>query len=239
MANAGARVLVTNHKLDKAEAIAENIRRDGGLAEAAQVNSLDKKAVQAHLDEAVRKFGSIDISFNLTGYEVLQDVPLINMLVDDFIKPISTAMQTNFITATEAGKIMTKQKSGVVITLTATPGGIGYPGVGGFGPICAGIETFARNLATELGPSGVRVVNIRSAGSPDSRPFKEALDMGGPVIDDVIRKMKSDTMLKTLPAMKDIAAIAVFLSSEMASKITGTTIDVTIGTTGALNHRTG
>ena len=47
--------------------------------------------------------------------------------------------------------------------------------VGGFGPACAAMEAFSRNLASELGPFGVRVVTIRSGGSPDSRIFQEAM----------------------------------------------------------------
>jgi enoyl-[acyl-carrier-protein] reductase (NADH) len=72
----------------------------------------------------------------------------------------------------------------------------------------------------------------------DSRPFKEALAIGGPEIEDIIKKMKEDTMLKDLPAMSDIASTAVFLASDMARRITGTTIDVTAGTTSALNYKT-
>jgi hypothetical protein len=49
--------------------------------------------------------------------------------------------------------------------------------------------------------------------------------------------MEADTMLKKLPLMADIANTAVFLSSGMAGKITGVTIDVTCGTTAALNYK--
>ena len=52
-----------------------------------------------------------------------------------------------------------------------------------------------------------------------------------------IKKMKEDTMLKELPMMDDIANVAVFLASDMASKITGVTIDATVGTTTALNYK--
>jgi hypothetical protein len=44
-------------------------------------------------------------------------------------------------------------------------------------------------------------------------------------------------MLKKLPLMEDIANTAVFLSSYMAGKITGVTVDVTSGTTAGLNYR--
>jgi enoyl-[acyl-carrier-protein] reductase (NADH) len=49
--------------------------------------------------------------------------------------------------------------------------------------------------------------------------------------------MKADTMLKSMPMMEDVGNTAVFLASSMASKITGVTIDLTCGTTSALNYR--
>jgi NAD(P)-dependent dehydrogenase (short-subunit alcohol dehydrogenase family) len=153
------------------------------------------------------------------------------------IRHVDAAMLTHFLTATAAGRIMSRQRSGVVLTLTATPGGIGYPMVGGFGPACCAIEAFSRNLAAELGPHGVRVVNIRSAGSPDSQPFREAAAQGGEEVKEFFARLKNDTMLKEMPLMKDIANAAVFLASDLAGKITGVTLDVTAGTTGALNYK--
>lgn len=239
MAQAGARLFITNRKSEKAEPIAKRIVADGGFAEVTQVDALNQEAIESHLNDIVAKAGRIDVSFNLAGIEVLQDVPLIDMSADDFVTPIATALRTQFLTATAAGRHMVKQRSGVILTLTATPAGIGYPNVGGFGPLCAGIENFSRNLACELGTAGVRVVNIRSAGSPDSRPFREANESIPEEMGVLLQKMRGDTMLKEMPLMEDIASTAVFLCSSAAKKITGTTIDVTVGTTGALNHRTG
>ena len=239
MARAGARIFVTNRHLKLAEEVASQIRSEGGIAEAAKVDAMDESSIQSHLDNVTKKAGAIDISFNLIGIAVKQNIPLIKMNADDFVVPISQAMQTHFLTATAAGRLMSKQGSGVIISLTATPGGIGYPGVGGFGPTCCAIEAFSRNLAAEVGPSGVRVVNIRSAGSLDSRPFKEAVDNAVPGVEEIFKKMKGDTMLKDLPSMNDIASTAVFLASDMARRITGVTIDITVGTTAALNYKTG
>jgi enoyl-[acyl-carrier-protein] reductase (NADH) len=153
------------------------------------------------------------------------------MSLREFVQPITDMMTTQFITSTAAGRIMIQQGSGVILSLTATPGGIGYPLTGGFGPACACLEGFSRNLASELGPYGVRVVNIRSAGSPDSRPFAEALAKMPDFLNPILKRMEDDTMLKKLPLMEDIANTAVFLASPLAGKITGVTIDVTVGTT--------
>ncbi len=156
------------------------------------------------------------------------------MKQEDYLRPVRIAMQTQFLTTTAAGRVMIRQGSGVILSLTATPGGMAYPLVGGFGPACCAIEGYSRDLASELGPKGVRVVNIRSAGSPDSRVFVEALSENEGAA-DFVKKLEADTMLKRLPVMKDIASIALMLASDLAAGITGTTIDVTCGTTEALN----
>jgi NAD(P)-dependent dehydrogenase (short-subunit alcohol dehydrogenase family) len=237
LAKEGAKVFLTGHNLDPVKKLADEIKASGGKAEAAEVDALNEKQVNDYINKLLKKVKTIDISFNAIGLKDTQGIPLTGMSLDDFLLPVTIAMKTQFITSTAAGRVMIKQGSGVILTLTATPGGIGYANVGGFGPACCAIESFARNLASEAGPYGVRVVNIRSGGSPDSRVFKEALEQGGEDAKEFIKKLKEDTMLKELPLMEDIANTAVFLASDMAGKITGSTVDITCGTTSALNYK--
>jgi 3-oxoacyl-[acyl-carrier protein] reductase len=237
LAAAGARVFLTGRNLSSVKKVAEEIIASGGSAEAAQVDALDEKAINDYIKTVVDKAGAIDISFDAIGLEVVQNRPLIDMGVEDFVRPVTIAMRTQFLTATAAAKVMIKQGTGVILSLTATPGGIGYPLTAGFAPACAAMESFSRNLASEIGIYGIRVVNIRSAGSPDSVVFKEAIEANPEAMAHILGTMKNDTMLKELPLMADIANVAVFLASDMAGKITGVTIDVTCGTTAGLNYR--
>lgn len=237
LAKAGAKVFVTGHKIETVKKVAAEIIAAGGSAETAEIDALNEKAVNEYVNKVAGKAGTVDISFNAISLKDTQDIPLVEMSLEDFVRPVDIAMKTQFITSTAAGKIMIKQKSGVILSLTATPGGIGYANVGGFGPACCAIEGFSRDLASELGQYGIRVVNIRSAGSPDSRVFKEAIEQGGKRVEEFIKKMEADTMLKELPLMEDIANTAVFLVSDLAGKITGVTVDVTCGTTAALNYK--
>lgn len=234
---AGAQIFLTGHRADSLIKIAKEIESAGGKISTHEVNARDEKSVNDHIKVVMQTAGSVDISFNAIGWQDTQDIPLTEIALEDFLRPISIAMQTQFITATAAARAMKEHKSGVILSLTATPGGVGYANVGGFGPACNAVEGFSRNLASELGPYGIRVINIRSAGSPDSRIFKEAIEAGGDAVIEFIEKMKNDTMLKQLPLMEDIANTAVFLASGMAGKITGVTIDVTAGTTSALNYK--
>ena len=237
LASSGAKVFLTGRTLDSLKKIADEIIESGGKAEVARVDALNEAEVNSHLQMVIAKAGSVDVSFSAIDFQVVQNVGLIEISVDDFVRPITIAMTCFFVTAIAAGKAMMKQGSGVILSLTATPGGIGYPYTGGFAPACAAMESFSRNLASELGIHGVRVVNIRSAGSPDSRLFKQAIEDRPEEMAPIIRGMENDTMLKSLPLMADIANVAVFLSSDIAGKITGVTVDVTSGTTGGFNYR--
>jgi 3-oxoacyl-[acyl-carrier protein] reductase len=237
LAGAGAKVFLCGRNLSSVKKVADEIAGCGGRSETDVVDAFDEKAISNHLTKILEQTASIDISFNAVGVDVIQNIPLVDMKANDFIRPITQTMQTRFLTAVAAGRVMKKQGSGVILSLTATPGGIGYPYTSGFAPACCAVESFSCNLASELGVYGVRVVNIRSAGSPDSQVFQEAINRDPSVMEPILRKMKDDTMLKQLPLMADIANVAVFLSSDMAGKITGVTVDVTCGTTAGLNYR--
>ena len=236
-AKEGARVFLTGRHLNAVQKIANEIRASGGIAEADIVDAMDENAINDHIKKMLKQAGTVDISFNAVGVDVVQNISLVDMKAEDFVQPITLTMHTRFLTATAAGKQMMKQQSGVILSLTATPGGIGYPFTGGFAPACCGVESFSRNLASELGVYGIRVVNIRSGGSPDSKVFKQAIENDPKTMEPILRKMEDDTMLKKLPFMNDIANAAVFLASDSAGSITGVTIDVTGGTTAALNYK--
>ena len=237
-AKEGAIVFCTGRTRASINKLASEINNAGGKAFAAVVDAMNEKEVNDHLDDVMQQSGGIDVSFNAIGISNKQGIVLTKMSTNEFVDPVEMTMRTQFITAIAAARAMMKKGSGVILTLTATPGGIGYPMVGGFGPACAALENFSMHLAVELGVYGIRVVNIRSGGSPDSRPFREAKETNPEVMDAALGKMRADTMLKRQPSIADIANIAVFLASDMAATITGVTIDATAGTTAGINYRT-
>lgn len=237
-ASAGARVFVTGRQIGSVKKIADEILASGGKAEPAVVDAQDQQAIYRQVEELIAKYGTLDISFNAIGFGSPPNTPMINLTLNEFLDPINLAMKTQFLTATAAAKVMINQGSGVILSITNTAAATVYPMLGPFGPIQSAIEAFSRNLASELGPFGVRVVNIRSGGSPDSGTFINAMaQIGEAITQTILKKLADDTMLKSLPLIADIANVSVFLASSMADKITGTTIDVTCGTTNALNYK--
>ena len=236
-AAAGARVFVSGRTIAPVQKVAAEILASGGKASVVQVDAMDEATVNEYVGKVTEEAGTIDIVFNLIDLQVVQNMPLVDLSLDDFVRPSAIAMQSHFITDTAAARVMMKQGSGVILSLTATPGGIGYPFTAGFAPACAAMESFSRNLAGELGIYGIRVVNIRSGGSPDSKVFADAITAHPDVMEGVLSSMENDTMLKKLPLMADVANTAVFLASDLATSITGVTVDVSCGTTAGLNYR--
>ncbi|RYF92644.1 MAG: SDR family NAD(P)-dependent oxidoreductase, partial [Chitinophagaceae bacterium] len=89
MAAAGAKVFVTGRKKDKLQQLVDEIIAANGSAELAIVDAMDELAVAGHLESLVDKGLTVDISFNATGSDVVQNIPLTEISVDDFMYPVS------------------------------------------------------------------------------------------------------------------------------------------------------
>lgn len=117
-AREGARVFLVSRTLATLEEVAEEISASGGVAETAQVDALDEKAVEEHADAVVEKAGGIDISFNAIFNDDVQGKPLAKMPFEDFARPISKAMRNQFLTARAVARHMAARGSGVILTIT-------------------------------------------------------------------------------------------------------------------------
>ena len=232
-AREGAKVFLAGRTLEKVNAIAEEILGSGGVAEAAVVDALDKESIESYLGDVTRKAGSIDISFNAIDLGDAQGAPLVEMTHEHFMLPIGNAMKTQFLTATAAARHMAKERSGVILAITAQAGRKPYPNTGGFGVACAAIEGLCRQLAAELGSHGIRVICLRSSGSPDAPGVEAAMRLhaenAGISLQAMEERIAENTLLKRMPRLADVANAAVLMASNHANAITGAVANVTCG----------
>ena len=233
-AREGASVFLTGRNRENLEAVAREIAAAGGSAEFAVVDALDEEAVEEHAQAVASRAGSIDVSFNLITRGDVQGIPLIEMTTDDFVRPVTTGLTTTFITARVAAHRMVEQGSGVILALDSGSAK-GSPMMGGTGPADAATDTLIRNLAAEIGPQGVRVLGIWTAGLPEtfSRESLAAVDsrfQDEAALQGLIESLDQMRMTRRSPRLKEVAATAAFLASEKAAAITGTFVNVTSGT---------
>ena len=232
-AREGAKVFLAGDTRPPIDALAMEIAKTGGVAEAAQVDALDGQAVEQHANSIIEKAGSIDVSFNLISIPHVHGKPYIDLSLEEFAQPIGAFATTHFLTATAAARHMVPAKSGVILVMTTPAGRTASTFSGAFGPVCALIESFAKGLAAELGPHGVRVVCLRSSGSPEAPGVLEAMKSHARAEGKPLERFQADlakgALLGRLTKLTEVADVAAFLASDRASAMTGTSANVSCG----------
>ena len=229
-AQEGAKVFLTGRTLAKVEAVAEEISATGGAGEAAEVDALDERAVEEHVEAVAEKAGSIDVSFNAIGVDHVQLTPLVEMSPEDFIRPFTGYTTTHLLTARAAAWRMVEKGSGVILTLSSSAVRVYVPGVyvGGFGVACVAIEALTKQLAG-LGPQGIRVVCLRPEGIPESWAGISTEDWSRPP-EEMEAILKARTLLRRVATLADVGNAAAFIASDRAGAMTATVANLTCGT---------
>jgi NAD(P)-dependent dehydrogenase (short-subunit alcohol dehydrogenase family) len=223
----GARVFLAGRTRATLEEVAGKIQASGGVADVATVDVLDEAAVEAHADATLRSAGSLDVSFNAISLPQtgIQGDLLVDLSPDGFGLPIATYATANFLTARAAARRMTRQGSGAILTITASPSRTAVPRMGGMAPAWAAIEALSRGLAAEVGPHGVRVVCLNAAGMPETPQIAEVYglhaDAYGISRDAFQARMADLTLRKRLPTVAEIADVAAFVASDRSGAMTG------------------
>lgn len=223
-AREGARVFLAGRSRAPLEAVAAEIAAAGGAAEVSAVDALDEAAVDAHVQQVVAAAGRVDVSFNLISRGDVQGIPLVDMATDDLLRAVVNGLRSTFLTARAAGRCMAAQGSGVILHLNSASGAGAMPGMGSTGPADAATESFMRYLAAELGPAGVRVCGIWTAGVVDTLSQDKLTAIGGegtPTIGQVEAMIAGMAALRRAPRLAEVAEVAAFLASDRASGITG------------------
>ncbi|MBT2556105.1 SDR family NAD(P)-dependent oxidoreductase [Arthrobacter sp. ISL-5] len=231
-AREGASLFLAGRTMAGVQALAQEITAAGGKAVSHAVDATDDVAVERHVRAVVAEAGSVDVLFNAIGMDDVQGPLLIDLPFDDFAKPILKAAKSQFTTGCAVARQMAGQGSGVLMTITAGPPEA-TPNIGGFGPACQLIEGLWRGLAAEMAPHGVRVVCLRSAGSPDSTDFQEMVrqhtEASGQTREDFLAGLGSSTLLGRLPSVTEVAEMAALMASDRASALTNVFLSVACG----------
>ena len=223
-AREGAKVHLVGRTGLTLEPVAQRILADGGEAHVAEVDVLDRTAVERHADSASAMSGRVDICFNATSNDDVQGTPLVDMHVDDFLRPVTKAVTAHFVVATTVGRLMAAMGGGVVLVMGG--GREAIPRLGGSHVAWAALAGLCRQLASELGSDGVRVAWLLSPGSPDPGEQVSERHSGDAAGD---RPGEPSGFLGPHPSYEEVASAAVFAASDWARTITAAEINLTGG----------
>jgi 3-oxoacyl-[acyl-carrier protein] reductase len=226
-ARQGAHVHLAGRTIESLDAVAETIRAAGGIAHVAEVDVLDRTAVEGHTASVVDADGSIDVCFNATSNDDIQGRAVRDMRFEEFMQPVTKSLSAHFNIATTVAAHMTRGSGGVILVMAG--GREAIPRLGGAHVAWAALAGLCRQLAADLGAHGIRVAWLLSPGSPGfadhNSPSAEAPENpqaeAAPVTEGLIPRHQ--------PTYAEVAEIAAFLASDSARTMTATEINLTGG----------
>jgi NAD(P)-dependent dehydrogenase (short-subunit alcohol dehydrogenase family) len=231
----GARCFLSGRSGAGVKDVAEEISTAGATATVAEVDALDEEAVTSYVDDLAATV-RIDVVFNAMGpqpAEYRHGTPAIELSVGKFTVPLTTIVPSNFITARAVARHLIAAHSGVILFLSGTVALGRAPGTSAIGSAFGAVETLTRSLATELGPLGVRVACVRSAGMPDTRTIQQTFEMIGRARgvpkERLQETLTSQVPLGRWPSVVETAKLLSFLASDEASAMTGAIVNSSCG----------
>jgi len=216
----GADIAFTDLVINEvAEETVAQLESFGVRVKAYASNAADFEATQEVVAQVLADFGRIDILVNNAG--ITKDGLVMRMSEQQWDSVIAVNMKSAFNFLHAVVPVMARQRSGSIINMASIAGQTGNPGQVNYAASKAGLIAMAKSVAKEMGPRGIRA-NAIAPGYVLSE-MTEALPQA-----------VKDEFIKLIPlgrgaSVDEIASVALFLASDLASYVTGQVIAVNGG----------
>jgi len=218
-AQEGARVLVADVEIENAEKVAAEIRADKGTAVAVQVDVRAGVSVEAMIARAVQEFGRVDILCSIAG--IVVNDPFLDMPEEHWDRTLAVNLKGVFLCGQAAARQMVKQGGGgKIVNMASTNGLVGEAELAHYNASKFGVVGLTMTMAIELAEHRINV-NAVCPGMINTRMTAPYMSIPG-FYEDYMRKIP----MKRYGEPEEVASVFVFLASDDASFITGTTLVV-------------
>ena len=218
-AEEGARVVAADLELDAAEETVGLVEDAGRGAIAVRADVSRREQVAAMVEVTRERFGGVDILVNNAGVETL--VPLLDLEESEWDRIVDTNLKGAFLCGQIAARAMVSMRtSGAVVNIASINAKIALAGQAHYTSSKGGLIMLTKAMALDLAPHGIRVnaigpgvIETRMTEGSLSNPERRAM-------------LLSKVPLGRVGQPRDVANAALFLASDEASYITGTTLYV-------------
>ncbi|MFN6993107.1 MAG: SDR family NAD(P)-dependent oxidoreductase [Aquincola tertiaricarbonis] len=217
-AREGARVVVADLSGKRAEETAAAIAAAGGQAVWIKMDAAEPDAVQATLQLALDRWGSVDVLVNNAGYG--EPGLLADCSIESWNRTLAVTLTSVFLGLKYCLPLMRRQGRGVVVNTASISGTAGDYGMSAYNAAKAGVINLTRSAALECAQDGIRV-NCVCPGGIDTRVTQV---LAGARADEVRRAMAAVHPLGRMGEADEIAHTILFLASDEASFITGASL---------------
>ena len=224
LAHAGADVALGLRDKSSGGQLAAEIEALGSRALPLQMDVTSLAQVASAVDEAVARFGRIDLLVNNAG--VAPENAAESVTEPDYDLTCAVNLKGTFFVSQTVGRVMIRQRRGRIVNLSSQAGFVALPGESVYCMTKAAISHLTKCLAVEWGQYGITVNAVAPTFivTPGTEPALENAAFKADVIERI-------AALHRLGQPMDVAGVIVFLASQAASLITGETILVDGGWT--------
>ena len=217
LASCGAFVIVNyNSSPDAAEQTVKEIIKQGGMAAPVQCDVSDFDACGKMMEMIINNYGHLDILVNNAG--ITRDGLIMKMSEEDFSRVVDINLKGTFNCIRHVSRMMLKQRSGRIISLSSVVGLRGNAGQANYAASKAGIIGLTKSAAKELASRGITVNAIA--------PGFIKTDMTDVLSDKVKENIAASIPMGSMGTTEDVAKAAAFLASDGARYITGQVLRV-------------
>lgn len=201
---------------NEALALADQVRSRGGHALAIKADVSKSGEVSAMFEQATRELGGCHVLVNNAGIE--KAMPLLDVTEEEWDREVSINLKGAFLCLQAAGRAMRDSgQGGSIVNISSIHEDFPFPL---HGPYCAskgGLRMLMRNAALELAPHRIRVNNVA--------PGAVATPINTDTLNDPVkvRRLSEIIPVGRMASPEEVAEVALFLASDSASYVTGST----------------
>jgi 3-oxoacyl-[acyl-carrier protein] reductase len=216
LAKDGFHVVAVARSLDKLDAICNQIKAEGGSAEALAVDIADSKAFAAAVEKTADTHGRLDVLVNNAG--ITRDGLILRMDDEDFDAVIDTNLKSAFVAIRTAARPMMRAKGGRIINISSVSGVAGNAGQANYAASKAGLIGLSKSVAKELSGKNI-TCNVVAPGFIST-------DMTDSLSDQIKERVKEVIPLRRFGQPQEVAGVVSFLAGPDSSYVTGQVIVV-------------
>ena len=217
LAAEGATVIINyNGSAEAAEAVAADIRSQGGMAEAVKCNVADFAESEAFVKAVTEKYGRVDILVNNAG--ITRDNLIVRMTEEEFNAVLDTNLKGAFHMIRHLTKTFMKQRYGKIINISSVSGVMGNAGQVNYSASKAGVIGMTKAVAREMATRGITCNAVA--------PGFIVTEMTDVLSDTIKENITNQIPMRRFGQTKDVANLVAFLASEEAGYITGQVVGV-------------
>lgn len=216
-AQEGADVVVHyNRDKTSADEVVQQIQKLGRKSAAFGANVAEVAAVQTLITQAVQTLGKLDILVCSAGLEIRE--PFLEVTEEHYDLVLDVNLKGTFFAAQAAAQQMVKQGTGGrIVNISSIHEDVAFLNYSPYALSKGGVRMFARTACQELAPHGITINNI--APGAVATPINTRTLQNSALLDE----LKAIIPLGRLATPEEVASVAVYLASDAAAYVTGST----------------